>query len=177
MFVIWNKNKKLPKEAHKKLVVRMNEYKLQPVSDTKKKFYTSYDGMNTSVQSQELYEVLNPYYSNLVKDIIDDVGLRHRIEYNFKWWVQMYRSDTTTHGAHHHFYQQSTILSWVHFIQSPRQRCFYFLNSNDEKIYPQQKSGDIIVFPSWAVHGVDTVKRRNFNRIIVAGNIGAIWTS
>ena len=37
----------------------------------------------------------------------------------------------------------------------------------------------MIAFPSWALHGVDEVKQKNFNRIIVAGNIwfNKFWTN
>ena len=37
----------------------------------------------------------------------------------------------------------------------------------------------MIAFPSWALHGVDEVKEKNFDRIIVAGNIwfNKFWTN
>ena len=61
------------------------------------------------------------------------------------------------------------MLSWVHFVKVPEQKCFYF--SGDKKHYPvHQKAGDLLVFPSYLYHGVD--ERKNLEeRFVIVGNI------
>lgn len=82
----------------------------------------------------------------------------------------MYDHTTDGHGTHSHF-DGGPALSWVHFVDVPKQKCFYFLDSFGNKHYPNhQSSGDFIVFPSWALHGCDKVSQSE-ERIIAAGNL------
>ena len=79
-----------------------------------------------------------------------------------------------THKPHHHAHVDSRMgseISWVHFIDVPKQKCFRFTDTMGNTLVPdEQKRGDIICFPSWVWHEVlpnETDKRR----IVVAGNI------
>ena len=56
-------------------------------------------------------------------------------------------------------------------INCSEQKCFYFLGKDDRKIYPDQRVGDILAWPSWLMHGVDKVKDPSINRLVVSGNI------
>jgi hypothetical protein len=117
------------------------------------------------------YELLNDYYATIQEKMMKDLGLFHRTKYYWNFWVQMYNNKTNGHPEHDHF-SGNNIISWVHFIQVPDQKCFYFIDSDGNKTYPNyQSSGDIIAFPSWMLHGVDKVSENNFDRIILAGNI------
>ena len=120
-----------------------------------------------------------PFYDECVECMTKDLGVYHKSKYTYTMWIQMSNSDTNSHSIHSHF-QGFEQISWVHFINVPDQPCFYLCNSRDQKIYPSmQKTGDIIAFPSWVLHGVDEVKEKNFDRIIVAGNIwfDKFWTN
>ena len=69
-----------------------------------------------------------------------------------------------------HYMTPNNLLSYVHFIKVPPQKCFYF-QVGDEKIYPEtQGESDLIVFPSNASHGVDTMTSGTI-RFVVAGNV------
>lgn len=127
-------------------------------------FYTSYFG------ETEIDGILN-FYSPIMDKILKKMSLYHRSSCRWYYWVQMYNNKTEGHHFHDHF-DQNTILSWVHFADIPsRQKCFYFLDSEGNKFYPKtQCSGDFIVFPSWAMHGVDKFNSDK-NRIVVSGNI------
>ena len=64
------------------------------------------------------------------------------------------------------------LLSWVHFLKVPEQKCFKFTDSEgNNSFYPdEQNSGDIIYFPSWAYHEIDP-NRSDDLRVVIAGNI------
>ena len=62
------------------------------------------------------------------------------------------------------------MISWVHFVDVPDTKLFYF-QVGDKKIYPKcQKTGDIILYPSYAMHGVDMMTEGK-DRFVVVGNI------
>ena len=73
-------------------------------------------------------------------------------------------------SPHHHFTELKHLISWIHFLDVPDQKCFYFL-VGDEKIYPEtQKPFDLMFYPSYAIHGVDKLKHAN-DRLVIVGNI------
>tara|TARA_B100002019_G_scaffold100345_1_gene86460 strand:- start:285 stop:905 length:621 start_codon:yes stop_codon:yes gene_type:complete len=114
---------------------------------------------------------LYPRYEKVFEKILKDLGLYDIVSYNAYLWGQLYDKDSKGHGAHCHF-TGSEILSWVHFLKIPEQRCFYFLTSGGNKIYPEHQSqNDMIVFPSWAIHGVDPLENPDEIRVVTAGNI------
>ena len=165
--IIWRKNKKLPQELMNRTKSSIEKNHL-----IKSKYFTtySYTALQDGNVNSTLVKYLLPFYNETIKEMMIDLGMYDRCGYTYSLWAQMYNSTTTTHNVHQH-YGHGEIISWVHFIQTPRQRCFYFLNGRNEKIYPKQNSGDIIAWPPWLLHGVDPIKRKNFNRIISAGNI------
>lgn len=126
----------------------------------------------TSYYSLKGIDELTNVYSLIIDTLMKDLSLHHRSKYEWNYWIQKYTNKLDGHLVHDHF-DFKTILSWVHFIQVPEnQKCFYFLDSNKNKLYPENQSfGDFIVFPSWSLHGVDKVIQENSNRVIVAGNI------
>ena len=86
-------------------------------------------------------------------------------------WGQLYRKELRGKiDIHNHYMTPNNLLSYVHFIKIPPQKCFYF-QVGDEKIYPEtQNESDLIVFPSYANHGVD-VMTCGTDRFVVAGNV------
>tara|TARA_R100001443_G_C3335758_1_gene173372 strand:- start:70 stop:1215 length:1146 start_codon:yes stop_codon:yes gene_type:complete len=159
--LIWSDNKKLPQSLHDELINRIHEnYK------NKEEFFSSYH------ESGEIFaDIIVPYYGNLIEEIMKDLGLWSRTQYEYNLWVQMYNSETTTHDIHEHFTGRE-IISFNHIIDASNNKCFYFLNDNGDKIYPEhQDSGDIFAWSPWLVHGVDKVKEPNTTRLIVAGNV------
>ena len=171
--IIWTKNQRLPSDLYHKVTetIKLNH-------KDKEKYYTTYF-MSTEDCQLSFFKSLSPFYNERIKDMTMDLGVYDKSKYTYTMWMQMSNSDTDSHSIHTHFrgFEQ---ISWVHFINVPDQQCFYFYNSREEKIYPPiQKTGDMIAFPSWALHGVDEVKEKNFDRIIVAGNIwfNKFWTN
>ena len=86
-------------------------------------------------------------------------------------WGQLYNKDLRGKiDIHNHYMTPNNLLSYVHFIKTPPQKCFYF-QVGDEKIYPEtQNESDLIVYPSYASHGVDTMTCGT-DRFVVAGNV------
>jgi len=162
--IIWNKNIKIDKKTVNNLFTFINQDKF---FNEEQNLYTSYFDTGDTI-SKELID----YYGNIIQMVMRDLSLYSTTQYRWNAWVQMYNGTLDGHDPHHHFHPH-TILSWVHFVQTPnRQKCFHFINNYQNKIYPKnQHSGDFIVFPSWALHGVDKVLNKNVNRIVVAGNI------
>ena len=171
--IIWTKNKRLPSDLYHKVTetIKLNH-------KDKEKYYTTYfEGAKTDEQISFFKDIV-PFYGERIEDMMKDIGTYHITKYSFAMWMQMSNSNTNTHSIHFHF-QGFEQISWVHFINVPDQPCFYFYNSRNEKIYPPtQKTGDMIAFPPWALHGVDQVEEKNFDRIIAAGNIwfNKVWS-
>jgi len=128
-------------------------------------YYTSEGLTGTSMEKPLL-----DFYDELIADCTKDLGLYHISGYGVVMWMQMYDHTTTGHTIHSHFAGQEC-LSWVHFLDTPNQKCFFFIDSYGKKHYPEhQKSGDVIAFPSWALHGVDRVEEPG-DRTVIAGNV------
>ena len=106
-----------------------------------------------------------------IKIMMKDLGIFGQWIYDIEYWTQMYYEGSTSHVSHSHFGTGAQV-SWVHVIDAPEdQDCFHFIDSKCNKIYPKnQRSDTLFAFPSWAVHGVDSLKV-NYDRIIVAGNV------
>ena len=172
--IIWTKNARLPSDLYHEVIknIKLNH-------KDKEKFYSTYFVSAKNEKQVSFFKSLMPFYDECVECMTKDLGVYHKSKYTYTMWIQMSNSDTNSHSIHSHF-QGFEQISWVHFINVPDQPCFYLCNSRDQKIYPSmQKTGDIIAFPSWVLHGVDEVKEKNFDRIIVAGNIwfDKFWTN
>lgn len=129
-------------------------------------FFTT-DGLRGTEMEGPVIE----FYDDLIVNCTKELGLHHVSNYNVTFWMQMYDHTTKGHVTHSHF-AGTECISWVHFLQVPDQKCFYFEDSYGNKHYPDhQKEFDFIAFPSWALHGVDKVEDPNINRTVTAGNI------
>ena len=161
--IIWKRNIDVPESLKSLIFKRIEDNHID-----KKKFYTSYLG---GFGSTTFSDILVPYYGDIIDGIMKDLGMYKRSRYYYNLWVQMYNSETDTHGAHSHF-GGTEIISFTHVLNCSEQKCFYFLDNNDDnKIYPDQKQGDILAWPSWLMHGVDNVKDESLNRLVISGNI------
>ena len=87
-------------------------------------------------------------------------------------WGQLYKKELGAVIDVHNHYSGDTraLISWVHFVRVPKQKCFYFY-LDGKKIYPEtQNDSDIIFYPSYAMHGVDKMTEGD-DRFVVVGNI------
>lgn len=133
-----------------------------------KRFFTTYKRGDAPL---DFGKDASGMYQKIFDRILKDYGVYETTTYYGHIWVQMYNSTTESHLAHTH-YSGGEAFSWVHFIDTPKQKCFYFLDSSGKKHYPeQQKSGDFIVFTPWTPHGIDPVEEDGFDRIVSAGNV------
>tara|TARA_B100000131_G_scaffold6215_1_gene6392 strand:+ start:1216 stop:1806 length:591 start_codon:yes stop_codon:yes gene_type:complete len=117
-------------------------------------------------------ELLQIYIPKL-KEVLQKIGL-YNSESIFSYdsiWGQLYtRELSAVIDVHNHYKHPSQLVSWVHFVDVPKQKCFYFM-LGDQKVYPEtQRTNDIIFYPSYAPHGVDKMEEGN-DRFVVAGNI------
>ena len=112
-------------------------------------------------------------YSSIVEDITKNVGIYYKTKYLFSYWLQLYDKNMM-HRAHHHADVDDnldTIISWVHFIDVPKQKLFRFTDTTGNFFVPEeQNQGDIICFPSWVWHEV-LPNNSNERRVVLAGNI------
>lgn len=115
---------------------------------------------------------LDEFYEGVLTYGLALTSIQNAIDYGLEYWMQIYDNHTEGFAPHNH-YTGNELVSWVHFLQTPKQKCFYFIDSFGQKTYPnQQRSGDLILFPSWAYHGVDAVEEPG-DRVVVAGNVYA----
>lgn len=149
---------------------KLNDSDLEKVlSKVTTRYYSFGESISSSFfeedPNQRPEAIFYPEYDKVIQNALEDLGLLHRIEFSIDYWIQVY-SDKSKHRTHDHW-TAMTFLSWVHFVKPVRNDCFYFLDSNANKVFPQQEEGDFIMFPSWALHEA----RGASNRAVVAGNI------
>lgn len=162
--ILWSSNFLLDESTVDKLVT---ELKTSGCYSSKFNHYSSYYiDIDTRPEN-----ILIGMYGEIIKKVTSDLGLYHRSQYKYPYWMQVYEPNKSScHNCHDHF-NGNTFLSWVHFIKATDKKCFCFVDSDDKKTFPDtQKTGDFIVFPSWAQHEVLS-NDADENRAIIAGNI------
>ena len=174
--ILWSTTLKLKPSEIKLLVQQCNEHlesNANPVDNggdgsRDKKFFTTYERGDIPL---DFVDNASGTYQKIFDTILKDYGIYEGSTYYAQLWVQMYNSTTESHIPHTH-YSGGEAFSWVHFIHTPKQKCFYFLDGDGKKHYPQkQKSGDFIVFTPWTPHGIDPVQQEDFDRVVAAGNV------
>ena len=112
-------------------------------------------------------------YANIVEQITKNAGIFHKVVYDCTMWMQLYDSNMS-HNPHQHAKLDPNfddIISWVHFIDVPEQKCFRFTDTKGNTFVPdEQPTGDLICFPSWSWHEV-LPNKTNQRRLIISGNI------
>ena len=133
------------------------------------KHWTGY--YKTDAGSYQDTELLSTYTPKLV-EILKKIKLYGTGIFSYSSiWGQLSKKGVPCYiKEHNHYKHPKQMLSWVHFVKVQEQKCFYFCK-NGEKSYPvHQKSGDLMVFPSYLYHGVD--ERKNLDeRFVIVGNI------
>lgn len=164
MSIIWKTHKKLDQLKVDKIYDHLKGGEINFEG-----FYTTY--YDIKIRRKFVEDLLREEYRKIIDKALSDLGLKDHIDYINPFWVQMYESRTNGHEVHEHF-SGTEFFSWVHFVQTPNQKCFYFIDSDGNKTYPDhQSSGDFIIFPPWQPHGVDIVETSDVSRIVVAGNV------
>ena len=116
-------------------------------------------------------EGLMDFYADIIQKMMKEIGMYKRCKYGFELWAQYYNNKTYGHEPHDHFIGNE-IISFNHIIKPSKNKCFYFMNDEQEKnYYGKQDSGHFYAWPPWRVHGVERVEEENTNRLIVAGNV------
>ena len=137
-----------------------------------KRFYHEESNMITTFHNhydnyKDLNKISSDFYCKIVEMMMKKFSLYYKSKYLWEGWFQVYNENTSGHEDHIHF-SGHEMFSFVHFLSVTSQPCFYFLYDG-EKQYVNEKSGDIIVFPSWATHGVDAVS--SGKRKVFSGNV------
>ena len=144
--------------------------KNDPIKDQVTTFY-----VDQRIRTEKKF---NSRYDQIVEDIVKNVGLYRMVRYEYAYWAQLYFQNHK-HNPHQHARKineearkwEEVIMSWVHFLDVPKQKCFRFLDNDGNFLVPdEQSSGDIIVFPSWVWHEV-LPNKSNEERIVISGNI------
>ena len=95
-------------------------------------------------------ELMNLYVPKL-KSVMKMFGLLDRTSmYSYtSIWGQLYKKELGAIIDVHNHYSGDTraLISWVHFIKVPKQKCFYF-QYNDKKVYPETQNDSDIIFLS-----------------------------
>ena len=142
-----------------------------------KKFYDEGSNLITTYYKphynyKNLNNIAANFYSKIFETLMKKFSLHDKSRYVWQGWFQSYNKNTSGHEDHVHFCGNE-IFSLVHFLSISSQPCFYFVYDG-KKEYIDEKSGDIIIFPSWATHGVDPVsfgERKVFSANVSLHNI------
>ena len=112
-------------------------------------------------------------YSTIVRNIVENVGVYDKVKYDCTFWTQLYEKGME-HRPHHHAHEDKKMgsdISWVHFLDVPKQKCFRFTDTKGNILIPnEQNNGDIICFPSWVWHEV-IPNQTSVRRVVISGNI------
>ena len=110
-------------------------------------------------------------YSKIMENLIKQLGVFTTTQYVYEYWSQLYFKEGL-HDVHHHQERADySAISWVHFLRTPQEKCFVFLDQDGQKYIPEdQHDGDLIFFPSYLWHEV-LPPRNNNKRLVVAGNL------
>ena len=84
--LIWNSNYEMPFDLKDMIKNAIEEDHMD-----KTKFYSSYGS------DDKFTDFLVPYYSEIIKDMMSDLGMFKRTKYGFNLWCQMYNSNTDSH--------------------------------------------------------------------------------
>ena len=172
--IIWSTNKILDDDLLDPIIVDLKNHPM--CYSPKAKYYTSYFTPDYERPEKGLLF----YYKDILDQAFKDLTLYKRLDYDLHqciyFWMQLYPQNGGTITSHHH-YTEKNIFSWVHFLRPSSKKCFHFINHNGDKVYPEnQKPGDFIVFPSWALHAVD-VNTDESDRVVISGNVGIEFIS
>ena len=150
---------------NKKGLVRSSTSKSVPIGE----HWTGYYKNEQGHLDTELVSTYTPKLIEILK-LFNLYGKRRIYSFNSIWGQLSKEGRKCCMKEHDHYTNSDDMLSWVHFVKVPQQKCFYF-KKGGEKIYPFfQSSGDLIVFPSYSLHGVD--ERRDLDeRFVIVGNI------
>ena len=192
--IMWHDNVSLPRDLYDKICSIVSD-KLVGTrtvhvsnNDTGKLYYTTY-GEDGSDWPADVIEQVSEFYEQLfVSKMMFQLGMLNRSEWKFNYWIQGSNCNTIGHKPHTHF-SGNEIISWCHIIKAPipDEPCFHFFRNTPEgtidgegyrtvfgtvyeKLYPEQKTGDINAWPAWSMHAVDATSSEE-NRIVIAGNI------
>ena len=118
-------------------------------------------------------KIYNDRYCKVVEDILKNLGLYYTTSCSYTYWSQLYKKGMT-HRPHHHAHinpEKGANISWVHFLDVPKQKCFRFTDTKGNILIPnEQNNGDIICFPSWVWHEV-IPNQTSVRRVVISGNI------
>ena len=129
---------------------------------------------NKEIEYKNLGNSAREYYSTLMDSLVNVLGIYNHVQYSWHYWYQIYTRESSGHESHLHF-SGPEILSWVHFISVSDNQAFYF-ETGEGKRGVAEKDGDLIVFPSWCIHGVNKIDSDS-KRIVSAGNISLDYLS
>ena len=144
--------------------------KNDPIKDQVTTFY-----VDQRIRTEKKF---NSRYDRIVEDIVKNVGLYRMVKYEYQYWAQLYFKNNK-HTPHQHARKiheeprqwEEVIMSWVHFLDVPKQKYFRFLDNDGNFFVPdEQTNGDIICFPSWAWHEV-IPNETEYRRLVISGNI------
>lgn len=167
---IWTEKFVLPQSTIDKWKERYSDDYFLTVKEDKKlgAHYTGYHRTKDFVDK----ELLSTYVPKL-KEVLGKFGLGGLFSYSSIWGQYYKKEMNAVVTPHHHFSELKQMISWIHFLDVPDQKCFYFM-VGDEKIYPEsQNQFDLMFYPSFAVHGVDKLLHAK-DRLVIVGNISKL---
>ena len=155
--LMWETHKKMPIQLHNRLIKYIN---------MQDKFFTTYNGGEWFLEIDGFLD----YYKDLIHEMMLELGM-WSCKYQFQIWTQCYNNKTQGHEPHNHF-SGKELISFNHILTPTKKRCFYFMDNDGNKIYPdKQDCGHFYAWSPWIMHGADPVEESDVNRLIVAGNI------
>jgi len=134
--------------------------------------YTNFGNHKRSEQEIKLYDILNNFYNNIMKNFM--ISINHsNAAFNWEWWFQVYEPNSQGFTPHCHTTPCKFTISWTHFIEPAETSnfCWYY---NKDKIVPiNEEKNEIVFFPGHFWHKV-LPNNSNKNRITIAGNINVL---
>lgn len=135
--------------------------------------FSSFQNLRDTPLETRLSNHCVDFYAKIVYDFMERKNLHNNGTYSWNFWWQVYdpKVVNSKHPRHDHFScGDDTIVSFVHFLKTNGDKCFRFVNDyNDGHSYVDEQDGDMIFFPSWALH--DVLPPVTGVRAVISGNI------
>lgn len=134
--------------------------------------YTNFGNHKQTEQEKQLYDILNPFYNEVIADFMQSINYE-QAKYSWEWWFAVYEPGSKGFTPHSHSTNCKFTISWCHFIKPTEQSnfCWYYNKENQQPINEQKN--EMVFFPGWVWHKV-MPNTTNDLRITVAGNINVV---
>lgn len=160
-----------PNSAFETLVDE-NFYKKYQIDQNGFPGYTNFGNHQNDEQEKELYNIINPFYHNIIAEFMHSINYQEA-KYSWEWWFAIYEPGSKGFTPHSHSTNCKFTISWCHFVKPTDESNFSWYYNKDNVETINETKNEMVFFPGWIWHKVMPNNTKDL-RITVAGNINVV---